>query len=187
MEFLKNNYKILYEKSKAGYASKKLPWDETNSKVTLCVGGDVSKEVHLADYKLIYEKNGLIYGSLERFPTDEDDQISGLDEAGEAVFGESVTPPPPAEDPIVKLTTTVQPRPTDLINFGVPIIPGTKNVELKIHNIADGTYIVTAKDAKDNICEISYEKDIEMGPIYSCSITIVEMPDTDVTINFEIQ
>lgn len=184
---LQNDYKILYEKiteeEKSGYATKNLPWDETNSKVSLRANDD---EVKLSDYKLIYEKDGFIYGSLERIPTDADDMISGLDEEGNVIFGVGVVPPP-ATDPIVRLNTTVESK--ELINFGVPFAPGTKDVEVKIRGIADGTYNVSAVDATGASCEIDYHKetDMDIDPPYSCVITITEMPATNVTVNFEIQ
>ena len=92
---LQNEYKILYEKitkdSKIGFASKKLQWDNTNSKVTLFANDE---EVHLTNYKLIYEKDGYVYGSTSSLPSDTDVMISGLDEEGNVVFGAGVVPPP---------------------------------------------------------------------------------------------
>lgn len=100
---LENNYKVLYDKNKIGYATKDLLGLKNASKITLCIDGDSSREIHLADYKLIYEKANYIYGSTTGFVSKEDDLIVGLDEAGEVVFGKIVTPPAP----IIKYNVSV--------------------------------------------------------------------------------
>ena len=104
MGFLKNNYKILYEKAKAGFATKGLPNDDTSSKVTLYADGDSSKEIHLSDYKLVYDKSGVVYGSTSHIPTSEDVQISGLDENNDVVFGREVIPPTPTKKYMVSVS-----------------------------------------------------------------------------------
>lgn len=92
--YLQNDYKILYEGKdegvRAGFATKELPYDGTDSKVTLFVAGDGGPEVHLADYRIVYEKAGIIYGGKTAFPTDEDEVLVGKDIAGKLVIGKEV-------------------------------------------------------------------------------------------------
>lgn len=64
---LKNGYKVIYDVAKAGkrnfYASKTGVFADAEP---------IAEGINIGDYKLIYEKNGMFYGSTERFPTEND-------------------------------------------------------------------------------------------------------------------
>lgn len=80
---LKNGYKVIYEKTADGkrtfYASK----------TGLVADGEKITEATIGEYKLIYEKDGDIYGSTENIPTKDDHCFEDL----RAVFVEASAVP----------------------------------------------------------------------------------------------
>lgn len=87
---LQNGYKVIYEKiadnKRAFYATQTGVCDpEVDSKIV---------EVNIGDYKLIYEKDGQIYGSTTGIPADGDHCFAEFD----SVFNEATAEPAVASE-----------------------------------------------------------------------------------------
>ena len=63
---LQNGYKVIYEKAADG---KRTFYASTDG---LFAGADVIAEVTIGEYKLVYEKDGKIYGSTTGIPANDD-------------------------------------------------------------------------------------------------------------------
>lgn len=96
---LQNNYRVIYENIASGnrtfYATKNAVCDPTVD--------DKIVEAAIGQYKLIYEKNGQIYGSLTGIPAEGDHCFAEFDK----VFKEAVEEPvaPANEEPVAQTYT----------------------------------------------------------------------------------
>jgi hypothetical protein len=83
---LQNGYKVLYEVAASGkrtfYASK----------LGVFADAEVIAEAETGKYKLIYEKNGQIYGSTTNIPTDSDYCFEDFDKVFKKTSEEPVAP-----------------------------------------------------------------------------------------------
>ena len=85
---LQNGYKVLYEVAADGkrtfYATKNIVCDPKSD--------DEIAKVTIGEYKLIYEKDGQIYGSTTGIPTAEDQCITGFNKAFKVTEANTETP-----------------------------------------------------------------------------------------------
>lgn len=93
---LQNGYKVIYEKAADGkrtfYASK----------TGLFKDAEIIAEATIGEYKLIYEKNGMFYGSTTGIPTDSDycfEEFRAVFEEGYTAETTDETEGTPEEEP----------------------------------------------------------------------------------------
>jgi hypothetical protein len=115
---LQNGYKVLYEVAADGkrtfYATKNVVCDPAVD--------DKIANVTIGEYKLVYEKDGQIYGSTTGVPTTEDQCLTGFDQAFKVKTEEAGSETPAAttytrrarkatksaeEEPAVETTTEI--------------------------------------------------------------------------------
>lgn len=182
---LKEGYKVLYEAvdytddtaERKGYATKNLPWDDTAVEVIVSAS---NRTVKLTDYKLVYEKDEMLFGSKTGIPAENDAVLTVVDRNGNVIFGKAVTPPAPKTYTVSVDETVSKPYIS---------VEGTGTYEANA--IVDVTFTIEYPHNYQIKCKTKIGKDYQIASGYSTTVepyTIsgrLTMPSTDVLVYLE--